>query len=182
MIDPTRDHLAWSETGTDPGSTRGMARALDRRVTEIMSWALLTAPLSMTCKQARAQAAARAVHHIPVLDGGLLVGMICTCDLKGARDDEPLGRRMRTPVVTVHANCASKDAMATMRGQDVDALPVLYHGFLIGIVTTGDLVRAHVWAEGERLTCTQCSAHHHVRRREPEGIYLCLACRERRTP
>jgi CBS domain-containing protein len=151
----------------------------DRRVTELMSWALLTAPVTMSCKEARALAAARAVHHIPVLDGGVMVGIVCTCDLREAREDESLGRRMRTPVATITASATSNEALATMRRHDVGALPVLYHGFLIGIVTAGDLVRARVLPEHERPVCASCSAHHHVRIAHPEGRLLCLACRER---
>ena len=150
----------------------------DRRVTELMSWALLTAPLTMSCKEVRALAATRAVHHIPVLDGGVMVGIVCTCDLKDARENEPLARRMRSPVVTITASASSNEALATMRRQDVGALPVLYHGFLIGIVTTGDLVRARVLPENERPVCATCGAHHHVREHRPD-LFLCLACRER---
>src|SRR5262245_647271 len=151
----------------------------DRRVTELMSWALLTAPATMSCREARALAAARAVHHIPVLDGGVMVGIVCTCDLREAREDEPLGRRMRSPVATITANAASNEALATMRRHDVGALPVLYHGFLIGIVTAGDLVRAHVLGEEERPSCRACGAHHHVRQGE-DGSQLCVGCREKR--
>jgi len=153
----------------------------DRRVTELMSWALLTAPVTMSSREARALAAARAVHHIPVLDGGVMVGIACTCDLREAREDEPLGRRMHSPVVTISANASSHEALATMRRHDVDALPVLYHGFLIGIVTAGDMVRAHVLDERERPVCGSCGAHHHVRSSADDGVELCLACRERRT-
>lgn len=171
---------------SEPASARdgdrspALPRNGDRRVTELMSWALLTAPITMSCKEARALAAARAVHHIPVLDGGLMVGIVCTCDLRNAHENEALGNRMRTPVATISANSSSNEALAAMRRQDVDALPVLYHGFLIGIVTTGDLVRAHVLPEHERPTCSVCNQHHHVRRSEPDGAPRCLACRERR--
>jgi CBS domain-containing protein len=162
------------------GETTVSARNGDRRVTELMSWSLLTVPVTMSCKDARALAATRAVHHIPVLDGGVMVGILCTCDLRGARDDEPVDRRMRNPVVTIPASVSSNEALATMRRQDVGALPVLYHGFLIGIVTTGDHVRARVLAEEDRPVCTACGAHHHVRASGGSGAALCLACRERR--
>lgn len=151
----------------------------DRRVTELMSWALLTAPTTMSCKEARALARARAVHHIPILDGGVMVGIACTCDLTDAGDQEPVGRHMRSPVATITANASSLEALATMKRQDVGALPVLYHGFLIGIVTAGDLVRAHVLEEHLRPVCAACGAHHHVRGHDDdaEGGYYCLACR-----
>jgi CBS-domain-containing membrane protein len=162
------------------GENTVSARNGDRRVTELMSWSILTVPATMSCQEARALAAARAVHHIPVLDGGVMVGILCTCDLRGAPDDEPIERRMRHPVVTISASASSNEALATMEREDVGALPVLYHGFLIGIVTTGDLVRARVVSEAERPVCRACGTHHHVRSVEG-GAHLCLSCRERRT-
>jgi CBS domain-containing protein len=162
------------------GTGGSAARNGDRRVTELMSWAILTVPTTMSCKEARALAATRAVHHVPVLDGGVMVGIVCTCDLRHARDEEPVGKRMRAPVVTIPASATSNEALAAMKRQDVGALPVLYHGFLIGIVTTGDLVRARVLPEEERPVCAGCGAHHHVRSSPPDGVLRCLACRERR--
>lgn len=156
------------------GETTVSARNGDRRVTELMSWSLLTVPVTMSCKDARALAATRAVHHIPVLDGGVMVGILCTCDLRGARDDEPVDRRMRNPVVTIPASVSSNEALATMRRQDVGALPVLYHGFLIGIVTAGDLERAGL--QSTRKHCALCGARHHVRH-TPRG-HRCVACWE----
>jgi acetoin utilization protein AcuB len=153
----------------------------DRRVTELMSWALLTTPVTMTVREARALATARGVHHIPVLDGGVMVGIICTCDLRDANDAEQVGPHMHSPVTTINASCSSNEALATMRRHDVGALPVLYHGFLIGIVTAGDLVRAHVLAENERPVCTSCGAHHHVRPNDDgDGSRaLCVGCQQK---
>ena len=152
----------------------------DRRVTELMSWALLTTPVTMIVREARALATARGVHHIPVLDGGVMVGIVCTCDLRDARDDEQVGPHIHSPVTTINANASSNEALATMRRHDVGALPVLYHGFLIGIVTTGDLVRAHVLGEEERQVCSACGAHHHVRPNDDgDGSRaLCLGCQK----
>jgi len=150
----------------------------DRRVTELMSWALLTAPVTMTCREVLALAQARGVHHVPVLDGGVMVGIVCTCDLRGAGEGEPVSRRMHAPVSTIAANASSQEAFATMRRLDVGALPVLYHGFLIGIVTAGDLQRAHVIEESDRPSCSRCGGHHHVRR-DARGAPLCTGCEER---
>jgi CBS domain-containing protein len=152
----------------------------DRRVTELMSWALLTAPATMSIREVRALATARGVHHIPVLDGGVMVGIVCVCDLRDAKDAEPVGPYMHSPVTTINANASSNEALATLRRHDVGALPVLYHGFLIGIVTTGDLVRAHVLGEDERLVCSSCGGHHHVRPNDDgDGSRaLCLACQK----
>jgi CBS domain-containing protein len=152
----------------------GLAPTTERRVAELMTWALETAEVATTCREARRICAARAVHHLPVVEGGILVGIICTCDLRGAAADEHLGRRMRTPVVTIRPDAPTRDALGTMRDADVGALPVLYHGFLIGIVTAGDLERAGL--QSTRGHCALCGARHHVRA-TPRGR-RCVACWE----
>jgi CBS domain-containing protein len=143
-------------------------------VAELMSWALETAEVATTCRDARRMCAARAVHHLPVVEGGILVGIVCTCDLRGAPPDEHLGRRMVSPVVTIRPDAPTWDALGTMRASDVGALPVLYHGFLIGIVTAGDLERAGL--QSTRKHCALCGARHHVRG-TPRGS-RCVACWE----
>jgi len=152
----------------------GLAPTTERRVAELMSWALETAEVATTCREARRRCAARAVHHLPIVEGGILVGIVCTCDLRGAAADEHLGRRMRTPVVTIRPDAPTWDALGTMKNADVGSLPVLYHGFLIGIVTTGDLERAGL--SSARRHCALCGARHHVRC-TPRGN-RCVACWE----
>jgi CBS domain-containing protein len=143
-------------------------------VAELMSWALETAEVATTCRDARRMCAARAVQHLPVVEGGILVGIVCTCDLRGAPPDEHLGKRMVSPVVTIRPDAPTWDAMGTMNAADVGALPVLYHGFLIGIVTAGDLERAGL--QSTRKHCALCGARHHVRGTSRGS--RCVACWE----
>jgi CBS-domain-containing membrane protein len=82
---------------------------------------------------------------------------------------------MRSPVVTVPSHLSPEEASLIMRARDVGALPVLYHGFLIGIVTTGDLMRAELWPHA-RPTCDTCGSHHHVRRLAEGYGWRCLVC------
>lgn len=151
-----------------------LAPTTERRVAELMSWALETAGIATTCREARRRCTARAVHHLPIVEGGILVGIVCTCDLRGGAAEEHLGRRMRTPVVTIRPDAPTWDALGTMKQADVGALPVLYHGFLIGIVTAGDLERAGLYPA--RGHCALCGARHHVRRTAKGN--RCVACRE----
>jgi CBS domain-containing protein len=150
----------------------GLAPTTERRVAELMTWALEIAEPGTTCQRARSVCAARAVHHLPVVEGGILVGIVCTCDLRKAAPDAPLGKHMRSPVVTIRPDAPTWDAHGTMKSSDVGALPVLYHGFLIGIVTAGDLERAGLTST--RKHCALCGARHHVR--ATARGHRCVAC------
>lgn len=150
----------------------GLAPTTERRVAELMTWAVEIADTGTPTLQARRILAARAVHHLPVVEGGILVGIVCTCDLRGAAAENPLGKHMRSPVVTIRPDAHTWDAHGTMKKADVGALPVVYHGFLIGIVTAGDLERAGL--ASTRKHCALCGARHHVRA-TPRGS-RCVAC------
>jgi CBS domain-containing protein len=139
-----------------------------------MTWALEIGEPGTTCQSARRMCAARAVHHLPVVEGGILVGIVCTCDLREAVPSKTLGHYMKSPVVTIRPDAPTWDALGTMKRADVGALPVVYHGFLIGIVTAGDLERAG--HPSTRKHCALCGARHHVRV-TAQGS-RCDACRE----
>lgn len=179
LIDDWADLLRRTAPRCDErAATRpGMRPSGGRRVTEIMSWAVLTASATTTAGEARRLLSSRGVHHLPVLEGNVLAGMLCSCDLWGVPAATPLGQLMRREVATVRADARSDEAAQLMRRREIGALPVLYHGFLIGMVTAGDLVRAHVAPPGLRRTCQRCGGHHHVRGDAPEG--LCLGCARR---
>jgi hypothetical protein len=67
-----------------------------------------------------------------------------------------------------------------MRVRDIGALPVLYRGFLIGIVTVGDLTRVDPAVAPPRPACVACGSHHHVRAHGAAGEALCVMCRRQR--
>jgi CBS domain-containing membrane protein len=96
------------------------------------------------------------VHHLPVVDGSLVVGMLSTADLKkiehllprGVADPQAwLDQRMRVadlvrrPVVTIADTASVADAAASMARHAIHALPVVNAGgHLLGIVTTTDVM------------------------------------------
>jgi CBS domain-containing protein len=146
-----------------------------RRLAEVMGWAVHTVDTRTPVGVVLRMADQRKIHHVPVLERGALEGIVCTCDLMGVRGDLPVKLRMRSPVVTIPNTMSPVEASLIMRARDVGALPVLYHGFLIGIVTAGDLDRAGLWPDA-RPTCDTCQSHHHVRRMAQGYGWRCLVC------
>jgi acetoin utilization protein AcuB len=79
-----------------------------------------------------------------VLEEENLVGILCACDLRGARPEEPVGERMTMPVVTVRPDADVEEAAATMCERRVGCLPVTCGGLLLGTVSDLELSRAGV--------------------------------------
>ncbi len=96
-------------------------------------------------------------RHLPVLDGGVLVGVVTDRDLRLAtsalaKSPFPPGSQVsavmcRTPL-TADPNDAVEDAARTMRERKIGCLPVLDEGKLIGIITGIDLLDALIRMTG----------------------------------
>ncbi|RMG14861.1 MAG: CBS domain-containing protein [Planctomycetota bacterium] len=101
------------------------------------------------------------IRHLPVLEGGDLVGMLSTRDalriLRRAESEparaglQPLHRTrvrevMSSPVRTVDRHTPVREAIEILCREKISALPVLEGGEVVGIVTTEDLL----WSTLER--------------------------------
>ena len=91
------------------------------------------------------------IRHLPVVDGGMLVGVVTDRDLRLATSalvPSPLSPDSRVSAVmsaapqTADASDPVEDAARTMRERKIGCLPVLEDGRLIGIVTGLDLLDA----------------------------------------
>jgi acetoin utilization protein AcuB len=114
--------------------------------------------LSPRTTAAEALAACREgrVRHLPVLEGGRLVGIVSDRDLRSAApplgDPEraaalekiELSEVMTSAVVTTHPDDPIEDAANTMREKRIGCLPVLEDGALVGILTSSDVMEALV--------------------------------------
>ncbi len=103
------------------------------------------------------------IHHIPVLEGNKLVGIISSTDLlrKGIgvqREDGPadsvLGARftaeqaMEKALVTLHPKDSLLQAAKLLAQETFNSLPVVDEfGELVGILTTRDLLRHMIESE-----------------------------------
>ena len=96
-------------------------------------------------------------HHLPVVEGGRLVGILSDTDLRNASyaampaegEGEPAGDRpvreaMRTEVWSVTPDDSVEDALLILTREKFGALPVLSGDRLVGIITRADLLNAFV--------------------------------------
>lgn len=100
------------------------------------------------------------IHHLPVVDDGVVVGMLSDRDLliavgwlleiercadEGLHDiigPKRVGEVMSTPAVCLNADATIQEAAAIMGRRKFHAIPVLHRGAMIGIVSRLDIFRA----------------------------------------
>jgi len=112
------------------------------RVTDVMSTRVRTVDARETVAQALATMKAAGVHHLVVLDGGRMTGLVSADRLeRGAaegilRVENVMCRRVRqaAPDTTL------PEAAALLRGDSAGALPITIDGRIVGIVTASDLL------------------------------------------
>jgi acetoin utilization protein AcuB len=91
-------------------------------------------------------------NHLPVVEGGRLVGILTDTDLRnasldsggGAGGNRPVREVMRTQVWSLTPEDSLEDALLVISQQKFGALPVLDGDRLVGILTKMDLLRAFV--------------------------------------
>jgi CBS domain-containing protein len=97
------------------------------------------------------------IRHIPVLDGGRLVGIISERDLMGGAVPAIFGLKqksksallktyrikdfMKKKVVTVKPDTPIKEAARLMAQKKIGCVPVVTDGSVVGLVTTTDILR-----------------------------------------
>ena len=90
------------------------------------------------------------IHHLPVLEGERIVGLVSYKDLFGTllkegslRDFQfvPVARIMRRDVLVVNEGTEIREVLHEMRVKKLGALPVVRDGKLSGIVTESDMLR-----------------------------------------
>lgn len=105
------------------------------------------APIS----QAVDELGSRRIGALLVIDGGEVAGIISERDLvyclreHGAQVlDWPVSRAMTAPAIFVSPDTEVLAAMALMTQQRIRHLPVISDGWLLGIVSIGDLVKYRI--------------------------------------
>ncbi len=112
------------------------------RVKDVMSTKVLTIDLHEPIERARAEMDSRRVHHLVVVDGGRVVGVV-TSELLAWGEAEGIARVedvMFRHVVTGTPDLTIREAANLLRGRTIGALPIFQSGRLVGIVTISDLL------------------------------------------
>lgn len=128
------------------------------RVDKFMTEAVLSIGIEEPASEVLRLFASYPVHHLPVLSGGKVVGMLSSADVMkmaavvpktgtalGAYLDQrvKVATLMSRPAITVRPDATLLEAARTMVGHAVHALPVVdAAGHLLGIITTTDVMHA----------------------------------------
>lgn len=140
---------------------------LSARVEDEMTTGLVTVTPDATLADAQQLFARHRFHHLPVVEGEELVGILSDRDILRAvspflgtlaergQDLETTTRRvhrvMSRALVTVEGSTSMADAAVLMLSKSVSCLPVLAAGRLVGILTTRDMLRFVVLGSGGEL-------------------------------
>ena len=126
-------------------------------VRDIMRSPVVAVPPETTLEDAYRTMREKAFRHLPVLDGGRLVGVVTDRDLRLATSalapvPFPAGSSVaavmcREPL-TASAEDAVEDAARVMRERKIGCLPVVDDGRVVGIITGIDLLDALIRMTG----------------------------------
>ncbi len=129
-------------------------------VKDSMTREVATLPPQATAGEALALSVERRIRHMPVVEGGRLVGIVSDRDLRSAipalgdpARSEALGRVrvreiMTREVATARPGDPVEEAANAMREKKIGCLPVVEEGALVGIVTSSDVMEALVYLMG----------------------------------
>lgn len=140
-------------------------------VGDVMQSKLITINPQTTLPQAMRLAAERRIRHLPVVEGGELVGIVSDRDLKQAMASPAtsleahelnyllnrltVAEIMTRTVITIGPMFPVEEAARLMVQEKISALPVMDAAHLIGIVTETDLLELLVRAMGAGTASTR---------------------------
>lgn len=110
--------------------------------------------------EAQAVMASHGVRHLPVVDDGVVVGVISKNDIRAALPSQAttlsaqeatylvsklrVGKVMSAPAITVSPEALLEEAAVLMRDEKIEILPVVQDGMLVGVITESDLLDSFI--------------------------------------
>ncbi len=128
---------------------------LDAPIRRFMTGHVATVSVGASLTDARTLMVNGGFHHVPVVDGEILVGMLSASDLLGTLkaqdpeladtgvvlDDRVVSEVMSRVPVTVSIDASVREAVVQFAEGGFHAVPVVAGSRLMGIFTTRDLAR-----------------------------------------
>jgi acetoin utilization protein AcuB len=131
------------------------------RIRDAMTREVVTLGPEGSATQAMGLCRANNIRHLPIVEGGRLVGLVSDRDLRdvsppwGTADEEnaALGRVrvsdiMSTELVTIHPLDTIEHAAHELYERKIGCLPVVAEGELVGIITSSDMMRTLIELTG----------------------------------
>lgn len=120
----------------------------------------------------------RGVHHLLVMDGYRLIGVVCPCDLYAAGTGAHVSDCMHQKPFTIDDQQTAEKAWEIMQQSGVGCLPVVdWTGSLRGVITRRDLRRAGILAAEDVPMCSSCGSTHGLRSLSDEDdVFFCVRC------
>jgi acetoin utilization protein AcuB len=110
-------------------------------IADVMTCQPWTVQLDDSLAVARRMVAEREIHHLPVLDGSVVVGMVDERGLAGAGDRLGVAADVVVPVHIVPETTPLDEVLDAMVAGRWDAVVVTRDGTVAGIFTASDAVR-----------------------------------------
>lgn len=117
------------------------------KVSQYMSQSVVTVTPQTEFHRAFDLMRSRNIHHLPVVDGGRVVGIVAERDLLLAAanfgsSEVPVGEIMRGPAICVGESALLKEAARLLVVRHIGSLPVLdSKKALVGIITETDIFK-----------------------------------------
>ncbi len=112
------------------------------RIQDVMTNDIVSISPQAEVSEAREKLRMNGIHHLIVLDGKRVKGVLSDRDLADRSGDLHVADVMTRSVATISPRASLGQAAGKMEGRTIGCLPVIKDGKLAGIVTTSDLLRA----------------------------------------
>jgi acetoin utilization protein AcuB len=112
-----------------------------RRIGDFMTRQPWTVQIDDSLAVARRMLAEREIKHLPVLDSGMVIGMVTERDLSLAQDRLATVADAMLPVHLVDSHTPLGEVLDLMTSSRMDAVVVTDNGHVEGIFTTTDALR-----------------------------------------